>query len=75
MVNPMIVRGIIEIMTPATGISPRKKTMMANPTICGYPRIIKIMTVKNVLTRAMMNCASITFPNVRENFFPKNSIS
>ena len=75
MVKAISVSGTSEIMTPATGISPKKNIIMANPMICGNPSTVKTMTDKIVLTMAMMNCASITLPNVRENFEPKNSIS
>ena len=59
------------MMTPATGMSPKKKIIIANPIICGNPSMSNTITDKIVLTIAIINWASITFPNVRVNFLPK----
>ena len=42
----MIQSGNKEIITPATGINPSKKTITANTSSCGNPKTINAMTVR-----------------------------
>lgn len=51
----MIQSGNKEIITPATGINPSKKTITANTSSCGNPKTINAMTVRIQFTTAIKN--------------------
>ena len=60
-------RGTHETITPATGIRLKKKTMMAKLNNWLKPKAAKATVVNNVFSKAIMNCASKTKPNVLTN--------
>ena len=63
--------GMREMMTPATGIKPRKKIMIPRPSNCGKPRIHKKVTDRTAFVMAIKNWTSITFPKELMNLTPK----
>ncbi|MNN59575.1 hypothetical protein D3C81_1747000 [compost metagenome] len=67
--------GINEIMTPITGIRPRRKIMIASANKLGNPKIHRKIVDNIELTNAIRNCTSITLPKECTNFLPKNSSS
>ncbi|MDC9284320.1 hypothetical protein PSL59_18230, partial [Clostridioides difficile] len=63
-----ILNGIREINTPATGIKPKTKTMMAINKSLGIPIIHKPITISPVLMLQMISCVSITVPKIKTYF-------
>ena len=65
--NASKVNGIIESKTPATGIRPKIKTIMASTMILGIPIMMNPIVIKIVLIVQMTNCVSIIRPKIITN--------
>lgn len=64
----MIQSGNKEIITPATGINPSKKTITANTSSCGNPKTINAMTVRIQFTTQLKTELQLLFRTILQIF-------